>query len=260
MSTPIQLQYSDEGGGMPIVLLHGFPLSSAIWHEQQRALTGLYRVITPDLRGHGKSIAPAGIYTMDVLAGDVLALLDRLEVETCVLMGHSMGGYVALALYQMQPDRFTALGLISTQANADTDEARQGRAETVERVLLSGQGSRTLADLMLPRLFSTAAEPDAELYEEVQKIIMGTSVTAIVGSLKGMAARPDSMAAIAEIQKPVLVLNGDHDVTIPPERSEAMSAVIPLVTHIVIEDAGHLPMMEQPGATTEAIKTFLGTL
>src|SRR4249920_2288480 len=123
----IKLTYSEAGQGTPVVLLHGFPLSSSIWNEQQQRLSDHYRVITPDLRGHGRSPAPSGVYQMDLLAGDVLALLDALLIQKAILMGHSMGGYVALAAWKLAPDRFLALALVDSQAGADTEAARQGR-------------------------------------------------------------------------------------------------------------------------------------
>lgn len=260
MLNTIQLHYTDQGGGIPVVLLHGYPLSSEIWREQFRALEGLYRVITPDLRGHGKTMAPAGVYEMELLAADVLALLDSLDIEKFVMIGHSMGGYVTLAAYKLQPERFLALGLIASQAGADTDEGRRARLDTVESVLTSLDGAQTVADQMLPKLFASDMPPEPEVIEAVSKIITSTDVTAIVGSLKGMAIRPDSTPILPDIQIPVLLLAGDKDMLIPAVRSETMAAVIPNATHIVVEDAGHMLMMERPGATTEALKTFLITL
>jgi 3-oxoadipate enol-lactonase len=261
MANSIQLHYADTGVGLPVVLLHGFPFHSGIWHEQVRALTGLYRMITPDLRGFGKSIAPAGVYEMDVLAADVLALLDQLNIRQCVLIGHSMGGYVALAAYKMFPERIQAFGLIASQAGADTEEARQNRLNTVEKVLQAGdKGAQVIVDGMLPKLFAKESPPEPEISEEITKIILGTDVAGIVGALKGMANRPDSNPILPEMNIPVLLLAGDQDQIIPAAKAETMASVLPNPTHIVVENAGHMLMLEQPGATTEALKTFLAPL
>src|SRR6185295_9302015 len=114
-------------------------------------LSDHYRVITPDLRGHGRSPAPAGVYEMDLLARDVLALLDALFIKKAVIMGHSMGGYVTLAAWKLAPERFLALGLIASQAGADSEEGRQGRYKMAEKV--AAEGSKVMAAAMLPRLF-----------------------------------------------------------------------------------------------------------
>src|ERR1700691_4593517 len=100
MADTVTLHYSEAGQGTPVVLLHGFPLSGAIWHEQQQQLSGRFRVIAPDLRGHGRSAAPAGVYDMDLLARDVLTLLDVLLIKKAIFIGHSMGGYVTLAAWK----------------------------------------------------------------------------------------------------------------------------------------------------------------
>src|SRR5215475_5055872 len=120
MTNLVTLHYSEQGQGLPVVLLHGYPLSSAIWQTQQNGLSDHYRVITPDLRGHGQSPAPDGVYEMETMARDVLSLLDSLQVEKAAIMGHSMGGYVTFALWRLAPERFAAFGLICSQAQPDS--------------------------------------------------------------------------------------------------------------------------------------------
>ena len=186
MSDIVTLHFSEVGQGMPVVLLHGFPLCSAIWREQQARLSDHYRVITPDLRGHGESSAPAGIYEMEAMARDVLALLDSLDIEKAVILGHSMGGYVALAAWKLAPERFLALGLIDSQAAEDSEEARKGRLRMAEKVI--AEGNQALATVMLSKLFSPALDVDAPIIEQVRQMILKTHRTAIIGSLNGMAA------------------------------------------------------------------------
>lgn len=258
MVDTVMLNYSAAGQGTPVVLLHGFPLSSGIWHEQQQRLSDGYRVITPDLRGHGKSPAPAGVYEMELLARDVLALLDALNIDKAIILGHSMGGYVTLAAYKQAPDRFLALGLVDSQAGADTDEARQGRHKTAEKV--AAEGSKIMAEAMLPKLFAPGLPADSPIIDQVRHMILSTPSAGIVGSLKGLAARPESGSLLPKFQIPVLILTGDKDQIIPPEKAKTMAAVIPRATLKIVENAGHMPMLEQPQATTTAIRDFLKTI
>ena len=255
MADTVTLNYSEAGQGMPVVLLHGFPFRGAIWHEQQQRLSGRYRVITPDLRGHGQSPAPPGIYEMELLARDVLALLDALLIEKAVILGHSMGGYVALAAWKLAPERFLALGLIASQAGADTEEARAGRNKLAEKV--AAEGSKVVAEAMLPKLFASQLPAGAPLVDQVRQMILNTSCAAIVGSLKGMAQRADSGPLLPDVNVPVLILSGDKDQIIPAEKAPAMAAALPAATLANIANAGHLPMLEQPQATTTAIRDFL---
>jgi pimeloyl-ACP methyl ester carboxylesterase len=250
----VTLNYSEAGKGTPVVLLHGFPLSNAIWHKQQLRLSDRFRVITPDLRGHGKSPAPAGVYEMDVLARDVLALLDALKIDKAVIMGHSMGGYVALAAWRLAPERFLALGLIASQAGADTEEGRQGRHKTAEKV--AAEGSKVVAEAMLPKLFAPGVQAEA-IVQPVRQMMLNTPPAGIIGSLQGMATRPDCSALLTKISVPVLILAGDQDQIIPPEKAKAMAAAMKTATLIMVEHAGHMPMLEQPEATTTALYNFI---
>ncbi len=258
MSDPVQLHYSEAGLGMPVVLLHGFPLSSGIWRQQQRQLSDLYRVITPDLRGHGESPAPEGTYAMADLAGDVIALLDSLGIQKAVFLGHSMGGYVTLAAWKLAAKRFLALGLIASHAAADTEEGKQGRFQMAEKV--AAQGSQVAADAMLPKLFAPRLSASDPVIDQVRQFILKTPVAGIIGSLQGMAARSDSTAILPNINVPALVLTGEHDQIIPLAKTEATAAAIPRSTLAIIEQAGHMPMLERPEATTTALRKFLSTV
>ncbi|HVO43558.1 MAG TPA: alpha/beta fold hydrolase [Aggregatilineales bacterium] len=259
MANTVALHFTEKGQGTPIVLIHGFPLSSAIWTEQQVALSDHYHVITPDLRGYGQSPAPDGPHSMDVHAADVLALLDTLNIPKAVIIGHSMGGYVTLAAWRLAPERFLGLGLVSSQAVGDTPEASQGRFQMAEAIFI--KGSAAAADAMIPRFFPASLPDDeAGIVEQVRNIILNTRAAGLIASLKGMAARPDSTPDLSGITVPVLILTGDNDQIIPPARAEAMAAQIPNVMLVNVEEAGHVPMLEQPHATTMAIRNFLATI
>jgi 3-oxoadipate enol-lactonase len=258
MADTVTLHYSEVGQGTPLVLLHGFPLSSAIWHEQQQELSDNFRVITPDLRGHGRSPAPAGVYEMELLARDVLALLDSLLVKKAVIMGHSMGGYVALAAWKLAPERFLALGLIASQAGADTEEARQGRFKMAEKV--AADGSKVVAEAMLFKLFSPDLPGGSPIINQVGQMILNTPTAGIIGALKGMAGRADSGPLLPKLNMPVLILAGDKDQIIPLEKTKAMATAVATAALRTIANAGHMPMLEQPQATTTAVRDFLSAV
>jgi pimeloyl-ACP methyl ester carboxylesterase len=257
-ASSIPLAHREAGSGLPLVFLHGFPLSHRIWEAQLNALSDRCRVIAPDLRGHGQSPAPEGPYPMETMAGDVLALLDSLRVPRAVILGHSMGGYVTLALWRLAPERVVALGLVGSQAGADTEEVRKGRLATAEKVAASGAG--VVADAMIPKLFAPGTSADSALAQSVRQIILSTSPTGIRGTLHGMAARPDSTPLLAGMEVPTLFLCGEQDQIIPLAKSEAMAAAAPRATLAPIPNAGHMPMLEQPDAVTQAIRQFLQPL
>jgi pimeloyl-ACP methyl ester carboxylesterase len=255
------LAYDDDGPGPVVVLLHGFPLNRKIWSAQKTSIGSIYRVIAPDLRGHGESAAPGGVYTMEAMADDVLELLDALQIEEPVVLGgHSMGGYVALALMARAPERFRALMLIDTRAAADTPEAARNReelADTVEATANTGH----VVDAMLPKLFSPETRlRRPELIGPVRDGMERVSPRAVAGALRGLARRPDRTADLAAITVPTLVLVGAHDAITPPDESRKMAAALPNATLVVVPDAGHLAPLENAQAANEAILGFLEKL
>jgi 3-oxoadipate enol-lactonase len=258
---PMRLAFDDDGQGAVVVLLHGFPLDRTMWVSQQSALSTLYRVIAPDLRGHGKSPAPAGIYPMEDLAEDVIELLDSLKInEPVVLAGLSMGGYVALALAVRHPKRLRGLMLMDTRAEADTPEAARVREETAQKVEKAGS-VEAVATGMVPKLFSPAtAQRRPELITRIKEQMLKTPVNGVVGSLRGMAIRPDRMGDLGRINIPTLVLVGAQDAITPPPESKKMAQALPSAELVEVPDAGHMSPLENPAPVNAAILRFLESL
>jgi 3-oxoadipate enol-lactonase len=244
------LAYNDNGPGPVVVLLHGFPLDRSMWSWQETTIGSIYRVITPDLRGHGQSAAPEGIYTMEAMAEDVIETLDALQLtEPVVLGGLSMGGYVALALVARYPERFRALMLIDTKAEGDTPEAAAARRALAERLGTEGHGF--LVD-QPPPLLREDAPP--ELRDRVKTWIAEQTPAAIAAAALGMAERPDSASDLATIDVPTLVITGAEDRLIPPDVTAGIAEGVDGAELLRIEGAGHLSNLEAP----EAFDTALG--
>lgn len=254
----MRLAYSDTRTPPAVVLLHGFPLSREMWVQQLGVLGANYRVIAPDLRGHGDSPAPKGTYTMDEMADDVVELLDHLGVNGPVALGGlSMGGYVALSLVLRHPERVAALLLMDTRAGADTPEAAKGREETARQVLRDGNGD-AIIQTMVPRLFGrTTREKHPDRVEAMLAVMEKTSAQGIAGALRGMAVRPDRRVELAGIKVPTLVMVGEDDIISPPEEVREMAAAIPSARFEVIPAAGHMAPFENPDAANRAILGFL---
>jgi len=255
----IEIAYAEAGRGAPVVLLHGFPFNRTLWREQAAALAGRFRVITPDLRGHGESAAGAGPATMEEMAADVAALLDELKVGRAVVGGLSMGGYVTLAFCRQFPERVRALVLADTRAQADAEEARRAREETARRA--EREGMEPIADSMLPKLVAPAtlgARP--EVVARVREMILATRPEGAAAALRGMAVRRDQTGWLPEISVPTLIVVGREDALTPPADSETMRAKIEGARLEVIEGAGHVSNVERPAEFNRALESFLDGL
>lgn len=255
------LAYEDHGPGPVVVLLHGFPFDRTMWSGQLADVGSIYRLITPDLRGHGESAAPEGIYTMEEMADDVAETLDALGLRVPVVLGGlSMGGYVALALMKRSPERFRALILMDTRATADTPEAAGNREGLAARVLTDGNADAVVA-AQLPKLFSAYTRQNrAPLIEPIRAVMERTTPRALAGSLRGMAKRADQSGLLGQIKVPTLVLVGEEDAITPPAEAKKMAEAIPNAQLAIIPDGGHLAPLENAAAANRAILTFLNGL
>lgn len=244
------LSYERRGRGTPFVLLHGYPLDRSIWAPVARLLEERVDLILPDLRGFGESELPAGEATLADMAEDLAALLDHLKIRQAVLAGHSLGGYIAQVFARAHPERVLGLGLVASQSAADTPERRQGRFETAE--LVRQKGVAVVADSMPARL-----TPNLELQKQLRELILRQRPEGIVSALHALAGRPDCTPYLADYRFHVSVVHGLDDAMIPIERARELQAAVRQGYLVELKGVGHMPMMEAPRTTAEALTTLL---
>jgi 3-oxoadipate enol-lactonase len=240
-----------------IVLIHGFPLTRAIWDAQAEALAGAWRVVRPDLRGAGTSSAPEGPYLMELLAADVAALLDALGIARAAFIGHSMGGYVALAFARMFTERVTKLALVASRLRADDAREAQARRELADRVEREAS-IEPAVEAYLPRLFApgTLAERDGVVrrgYDIARRHVPA----GIAGTLRGMALRASSEDIAQDLEVSVLILAGARDQVLTIEEGRATAAAFSNGRFATCEESGHLPMLEEPACVSAALEAWL---
>jgi pimeloyl-ACP methyl ester carboxylesterase len=245
----IKLAYERHGKGIPLVLLHGYPLDHTIWEALVPLLENNFDLILPDLRGFGESQAVSTDFAMSDFAADVDALLDLLNIEKAAMVGHSMGGYVALAFVRAYPRRMLGLGLVSSQALADTPENKAGRYKQAESILANGV--KEVAEGMPGKL---TTKPD--LQARLKELILRQRPVGLAGALQAMAERPDSTLLLSEFHLPFVLVHGLDDALIPIERAQSAKAAVPGAHLVEISGAGHMPMMEAPQKTAEALKVL----
>lgn len=245
--TPIKLYYETRGKGIPVVLLHGFPLDHTIWYPVVDLLAcSDVHVIMPDLRGHGASPAPEGVYSMNLMAEDLRLMLDELDIQKAILVGHSMGGYISLAFSRLYPNRLAGLALVASQSIADSPERRQSRLNAAREV--KKRGSRIICETLPPKLTH-----DEAIMKKIVDLICQTKPEGIIGSLLGMADRPDFSEVLSSIRVPAVVIAGLNDTIIHPENAKLVSRLLGRAWLVNIKDAGHMPMMETPKPVAETL-------
>ena len=236
----------DQGEGSPIVFVHGFPLSHAMWNAQIPVFAAEHRVIAPDLRGFGQSVDTDGTVSMEDFADDLAAILDFLKVrEPIVLCGLSMGGYIAFHFVRKYRERLCGLVLCDTRASADVPEVVENRLRIAKLVIESG--TQPVADAMLPKAFAPKTYADRpEVVEAVRAMMIASDPTGVAAASRGMAVRPGMTDLLPKIDLPTLVVVGADDALTPVDEMRRMAAGIPHAQFKVIPDAGHLAPLENP--------------
>lgn len=257
----VRLGYDDQGTGLPVVLLHGFPHDRSLWMQQRRALSPRVRCIVPDLRGFGES-ASHGPFTMDQYADDVIELLNWLEIDRAVIGGLSMGGYIAMALWRRHPERVRALALCDTKATADNDAGRAARGELI--ALAKASGAAAVAEKQITGMVGKSTrERRSDVVDGLKAMMSRQSVAGIVGALEALRDRPDSRETIRSISVPTLVVVGSEDALTPISDAQAMMDLLPPDAEArleIINGAGHASCVERPAAVTQALGEFLASL
>lgn len=245
-----------QSGDRCVVLLHGYLESMLVWDEFVQLLYKKVRVVTVDLPGHGISVVNGEIHTMEFLADTVAAGIRALGIERCTVVGHSMGGYVALALCERHPDLLDGLVLLSSTPNADTPEKQENRRREIELV-------RAGRKEMLARVAPGAgfAEENRrrmqDAIEDLTEQVYVTEDEGIVALLNGMIARKDRNELLRTTKVPILFILGRKDGYIPEEAAERMVADHPEAQVVWLEHSGHMGFLEEPEATAAALLHFM---
>ncbi len=258
------VRYLEAGEGRPCILIHAFPLSADQWLPQLHRVAKGWRLIAPDVRGFrgtGQAFQDVGLdsSTMATHAADVLGLMNHLDLDSSVVGGLSMGGYITLALARVAGRRLDGLLLADTKAPADNEAGRAARDAMI--TLVQEKGVEAVADMMLPKLLGATSQAEQpELADVLRRLIMLNTPEAVASAVRAMKSRDDANAWLASIACPTLVVCGTEDVLTPPSESEALAFAIPNAELVLLSRAGHLSNLEAPMAFTEALGRFLGRI
>jgi 3-oxoadipate enol-lactonase len=233
----------------PLLLLHSLGTDGRVWQPQAEALAGRFRVLRPDLRGHGLSEVTPGPYTIDGMAADVLAALDALGIDRLPVAGLSIGGMIAQSFAHQAPDRVAALALCDTALAIPPAALWRDRAAAVRAGGMTGIAAPVLARWLTP-----AADPAAA--GALRGMLLGTAPEGYAGAAEAIATADLTVQATG-LRVRTLVLVGDRDEATPLSAAEALRSAIPGARLRLVPGAAHIPTLEQPARVTEALADFL---
>jgi 3-oxoadipate enol-lactonase len=254
LPSALTIGYEEAGSGLPLVLLHAFPLDRGMWQPQIAPLAGAARVVALDLPGFGES--PSAPFTIEGVADVVAEFFAERKISKAVVCGLSMGGYVALALARKHADKIAGLILADTRAGVDDTTAKANRDKSI--ALATEKGSAALFDTMLPKLLSESTlggKPD--VVQCVKALAAKQPSASVVAALAALRDRPDANPGLKSIAVPTLVIVGEYDAVTPPLAAANLSAQIRGSKLVHIPGAGHLSNVENPEAFNAAVREFL---
>jgi 3-oxoadipate enol-lactonase len=244
------------GEGPAVVLLHPFPVHHEFWLPVAQTLAGRYRLILPDLRGHGESGVGEGPATMEKHAADLARVFDDARIDRAPLIGVSIGGYILFEFWRRYRGRVAALGLCNTKAPADNAEARAGRLAAARDVM--ERGTEPFLESLVTRLLSrTIGETRPDLVESALRMMRKMSPEDIAQVQRGMAERPDSVETLKTIKVSTLLVTGEEDLMTGVSEAELMRRHIAGSQLRVISKAGHYSPWEQPEEVGRVLRQFL---
>jgi pimeloyl-ACP methyl ester carboxylesterase len=241
---------------LPLVLLHGFAEDSSVWDRQKEYLEDTYRLIIPNLPGSGRSAAPGKDTSMEDLAGAVKAVLDAAGIKKCMMVGHSMGGYVTLAFAELYPEMLKAFGLFHSTSYADSEEKKAARRKGI--AFIRKNGAAAFIRQSVPNLFSEntrAAHP--EWVTALIERYAGFDPDSLIRYYEAMIHRPDRSHVLQQFPGPVLFIIGEQDNAVPLTAS-LQQCHLPAISYIhVLDKAAHMGMMEDSTRANHILERFL---
>jgi pimeloyl-ACP methyl ester carboxylesterase len=249
------LFFEQYGKGRPLIFIHGFPMHHGIWKKFGEGFKDSNTVITPDLPGFGKSPTLPPGFSLAMVADQLIELIEEKGFSNSVIIGHSLGGYVALAMVEKRKDLFAGLGLFHSTAYADSEEKKQSRNKALE--FINNNGAKAFATNFITPLFS---DPNHEAIEMVKRIAAESSEAAVIGYTLAMRDRSDQTKTLKSFKKPTLFLAGEKDQAIPAESIHRQAAECQSPQIHVLSNVAHMAMFEQPEEAAAKISGFLSKI
>ncbi|MCK5704858.1 MAG: alpha/beta hydrolase, partial [Cyclobacteriaceae bacterium] len=251
-----QLYFYESGLGFPVVFIHGFCESSTLWKSLSEELSDEFRVICPDLPGFGQSPLPDADFSLEEIGDQIISWLKEIGIKQCIVIGHSLGGYISLEILRKYPDFVKAIGLFNSSAFEDPEDKKENRNKLIEFIRI--HGVRLFLKTFVPSLFypKTAKEHQKtiDLISDEGKLIKPESVIKYAAAMRD---REDSIELLRKYHDRILLIAGEFDQNIPLEKSTEMAALLDKDNSHIIPDSAHMSLFEQSELCYNAIRKFV---
>ncbi len=244
--------YTDQGKGFPVLLIHGFCETHEIWNAFSKELSKDFRILSIDLPGFGKSKLLNASFSIADVASNVLEWLNELQIETCIAIGHSLGGYVTLAMAEQAPEALKAFGLFHSTAYADTEDRKLSRNKVIEFV--SKHGVQPFIDSFIPPLFFDRSNKHIL---PLVRLASQTRIETLMAYVKAMRDRPDRINVLQHFERPVLFIAGEQDGGISPESIRKQTERVAAGTVYILPEVAHMGMFEKEAETLSQVREFV---
>lgn len=243
-----------DPANQPIIFIHGFPFDHNMWNNQAEALSLNYFCVSYDIRGLGESSVGDGQYTMEMLADDLLDIIEKAKLYKPILCGLSMGGYIAQRVVEKNVNLFSSLILCDTKSAADDNDAKIKRAEGIKKI--NESGVKKFVEGFISNCFAEESK-SKPIYKETLNRSLSFSPAGVKGCLLAMTGRTDTTEFLSVIKSPVLLICGEKDKLTPPFIMEQMAESIADSELHIIPGAGHITPLEKPEMFNKILKDFL---
>jgi pimeloyl-ACP methyl ester carboxylesterase len=247
--------FKREGSGPPLILIHGFPMNHSVWEDFKEPLLADYTIYTPDLPGLGQSDILKDGFTLQDVARSMNTWVSDNNLQQGVLVGHSLGGYIALEMVKENPSWFTGLVLFHSTALADNADKKESRNKVLS--FIEENGVTAFTTNFIGPLFKDSKHPAIPV---VKALSLDAGEAGVKGYTQAMRDRPDNSNVLKLYKKPVLLMGGEHDKGIPPESLREQAAIKENISLHILRDAAHMGMYEQKEESLEILRSFLSTI
>ncbi len=250
-----QINFFESGSGFPIVFIHGYCESNKIWEGISHKLSDEFRIICPDLPGFGKSPLPEKPFTLDQIGKTLVEWLREMEIKSCLVVGHSLGGYIALEVLRNFPDFAKSIVLFNSSAFGDSDDKKENRNKLIG--FIEEYGVEPFLKTFVPSLFYPPTASQYQLViDQITKAGSSISPAAVMHYAAAMRDRPDSTDLLERYADRIFLIAGEFDQNVPLEKSKEIATWLPKDHAEFIPESAHMSVFEQRVLSYQAVRKF----